>query len=614
MLLIDNNDLAVKDSFLELAKGFGIKVIGNYFDQIDVNVPLTNGRYKIPSGAPDANKISKVIHNSIIPEINKIIAELDSISDTASNRFRIFFTPAETGLENNLEVDYGEVLILKGLLLAFKSQLEAKSAYDVFVNVNGTLLHKLLYVNGINVNDFNDGDYLGLLRVININVNDPNQLGINKHFLNPYPNLLKVLPTANDSNNGTAILAQSKKDLTAAIDNYFKAVNYIAAETDNQNDDLVYIDPNDKFVFNTFNQKLTTLQNSLKNDTAATYPLETTKTYNVYDSQSKLIGQMVLVYDLTDLGGDANSLTFTKTGVPTPWEIELFSIVGGTDLHKNAEFEADLGRYSSGHGWEGYLEGTYNSNGNITNVTFEYWGYNNGTLKGLRCTLVSTKVTNITVNLNPIFGSKKYPKPVSPRNLLPQFGSNNQPLSGTFGHGLGNDATLGGILPGMTQKKWTDLLFGSLKVTISPAAANTAGAHWRRVGTTTWRDSGYTESGVVAGSCTVEFKSITGGWKAPANKSVTINENQTTSTSGAYIQVGSLKVTISPAGVVTAGAKWRRKGTSTWLNSGSTESGVPVGSCTVEFKAIAGWNKPANKAVTINKNQTTSTSGTYVKL
>jgi hypothetical protein len=82
----------------------------------------------------------------------------------------------------------------------------------------------------------------------------------------------------------------------------------------------------------------------------------------------------------------------------------------------------------------------------------------------------------------------------------------------------------------------------------------------------------------------------------------------------AFGVTGSLKVMISPQGAITAGAKWRRKGTSTWLNSGNTESGVPVGSCTVEFKAIAGWNKPANKAVTINKNQTTSTSGTYVKL
>ena len=457
ILFIDDSNLLLDTSFLELAKEFGVDVPGDSFEfpdifkSLGINVPLDpNGCYKIPPGAPNADEISDMIHNSIIPEINDINAELDSISDTASNRFRIFFHHDETGLDNDLEVDYGEVLILKGMLLAFKSQLESKLAYDVFVDVNETLLHKLLYEDGINPEE---PDFAEL--AASIGIADPNNISINDDFLNPYPNLLKVLPTANDSNNGTAILAKSKKDLLASIENYFKAVNYIAAETDNQNDDLVYIDPNDEFVLDTLNQKLTTLQNSLKNGTAATYPLETTKTYNVYDSNSKLIGQMVLVYDLTSLGGDANSLTFTKTGVPTPWEVDWFGISGGTDLHKNTEFEADLECYSSGHWWGGYLDGTYNNNGNITDVTFEYWGESDGILEGLKCNLVSTKVANITVNLNPIFGSSP---PVNPRDLLPQFDANNQPLAGTFGDGLGDDATLGGILPGKTQQDWINLL------------------------------------------------------------------------------------------------------------------------------------------------------------
>jgi len=107
----------------------------------------------------------------------------------------------------------------------------------------------------------------------------------------------------------------------------------------------------------------------------------------------------------------------------------------------------------------GYLEGTLNSNGNITDVNFYYWGDgDSNTLEGLRCNLISSKVTNITINFNPIFGSTKYRNPVNPRDLLPVFDSNNQPLAGTFGHGLGNDANLGGILPGMTQQDWTDLL------------------------------------------------------------------------------------------------------------------------------------------------------------
>ena len=40
---------------------------------------------------------------------------------------------------------------------------------------------------------------------------------------------------------------------------------------------------------------------------------------------------------------------------------------------------------------------------------------------------------------------------------------------------------------------------------------------------------------------------------------------------------------------------------------------IPVGQHTVEFSDVAGWTKPGNQAVTINKGQTTSATGTYVQ-
>jgi hypothetical protein len=150
---------------------------------------------------------------------------------------------------------------------------------------------------------------------------------------------------------------------------------------------------------------------------------------------------------------------------------------------------------------------------------------------------------------------------------------------------------------------------GSLKVSLSPSTAVSAGAQWRVDGGG-WRNSGYTQSGLSVGSHTVEFKAVS-GWTKPGNKTVTINNNQTTNASGTYTQqTGSLKVTIGPSTAVSAGAKWRVDGGS-WRNSGYTESGLWVGSHTVEFKAAAGWSKPGNKTVTINYNQTTNAGGTY---
>ena len=150
---------------------------------------------------------------------------------------------------------------------------------------------------------------------------------------------------------------------------------------------------------------------------------------------------------------------------------------------------------------------------------------------------------------------------------------------------------------------------GSLQVTISPQGAIDAGARWRRVGTTTWLASGATETGIPVGAYTVEFSDIA-NWTKPDNQSVTITKDQTTTASGTYIQhTGSLQVTISPQGAIDAGARWRRVGTTTWLASGATESGIPVGAHTVEFSDIANWTKPSNQGVTITKDQTTTEIG-----
>ena len=71
-------------------------------------------------------------------------------------------------------------------------------------------------------------------------------------------------------------------------------------------------------------------------------------------------------------------------------------------------------------------------------------------------------------------------------------------------------------------------------------------------------------------------------------------------------------MSISPSAAVSAGAHWRVDGGS-WRNSGYTQSGLSVGSHTLEFKALTGWSKPGNKTVTINYNQTANPSGNYTQ-
>jgi hypothetical protein len=79
---------------------------------------------------------------------------------------------------------------------------------------------------------------------------------------------------------------------------------------------------------------------------------------------------------------------------------------------------------------------------------------------------------------------------------------------------------------------------------------------------------------------------------------------------GAYAQeVGLLRVTITPQEAIDAGAQWRVDG-GTWRDSG-VSVGIEAGSHNVEFKAINGWDAPANIPVTVVADAITEATGNY---
>ena len=136
------------------------------------------------------------------------------------------------------------------------------------------------------------------------------------------------------------------------------------------------------------------------------------------------------------------------------------------------------------------------------------------------------------------------------------------------------------------------------------------GAAWGRAH---GMNSGTTEPAIPVAQHTVEFSDAV-GWTKPGNQAVTISEGQTATMVGTYtltLQTGSLRVTISPQGAISAGAQWRRVGTSAWMNSETTEPGIAVAQHTVEFSDAVGWTKPGNQTVTISDGQTATMVGTY---
>ncbi len=113
-------------------------------------------------------------------------------------------------------------------------------------------------------------------------------------------------------------------------------------------------------------------------------------------------------------------------------------------------------------------------------------------------------------------------------------------------------------------------------------------------------EPGSTFDGWSGGEC-----SGTGLCTVTMNANMTITANFKLSVVSGPIPVGSLTVTTS--------GQWRRVGTATWFNGGSTETGIPVGAYTVEFKPVTGWTTPSSVAVTISNGVTATASGTYVQ-
>ena len=104
----------------------------------------------------------------------------------------------------------------------------------------------------------------------------------------------------------------------------------------------------------------------------------------------------------------------------------------------------------------------------------------------------------------------------------------------TVSPNTGDSRTAVITIAGQTHTVNQDPALGSLKVTIYPPEAVSAGARWRVDGGD-WNSSGYRQNGLSVGNHLLEFNTIP-RWLKPTSQSVTIKKDQTTDTSGEYSQ------------------------------------------------------------------------------
>ncbi len=116
------------------------------------------------------------------------------------------------------------------------------------------------------------------------------------------------------------------------------------------------------------------------------------------------------------------------------------------------------------------------------------------------------------------------------------------------------------------QEGTAPVLSSALRVTLSPAAAVSAGAQWR-VDAGAWRASGAVATGLVAGAHTLSFSTVS-GWTSPADISTATTNSTTNAVSAAYTEESSGAATIFEDDFEDGDlVGWTQDGAGNWANS-----------------------------------------------
>ncbi|MCD6393106.1 MAG: hypothetical protein J7M40_06320, partial [Planctomycetes bacterium] len=298
-----------------------VRLINNHYSALDLVAgedffPVNeHDSYDIPEdGESVLSDLFEFMTHAGVSEIESVIAELDRIQETPSDRFRMFLTPQETAmffgsfgpvLAYDIEIDYGEVLFLKGALSATRAFLLSKKAYDLHVVEEDMLIEKLV----------------------------SSSFSINNDLLLPHPEFLKLLPTSNDPNDGAEALMQARASYIDAINNYLEAIAYILSEddppgSDPQDDELLFLG-SDLTTIEALEVNLRMLLDSLENDEPGAYIYETIQSYSLQVDDANAIGAMELVFDALNEGkGGRIDLQYCGYALPE-WEISELSIENG---------------------------------------------------------------------------------------------------------------------------------------------------------------------------------------------------------------------------------------------------------------------------------------------
>lgn len=335
LLLIEHSETLGVDGFLSLAEQFGIPLAAIAFYEAPTGRVCESQSNSLWLPGTDAQTIRQTLCDHVLDELGEAVARLDAIADSP-DPFIVYLAPNETGLAGDLEIDYGDVLALKGLLLAYRALLAGQLVGELEAEVNELVV---------------DCNAAALLLGV-----DAPALAVPLQGPSEGVPLPMEGPLSGTLNDGTAILNRAREDACQAVDCYLEAVDYIAGEdsppgTDPQEDEFVYIDPDADSRLDAFRQTLMTLgPASFEHGLVR----ETTETYEVYDTEATRLGRLTLVLSYPHLEGRTGRMILMDGSV---LEVDWFGTL--------EEGQVAVSLLTTDGALEGWLEGTVESDRNV---------------------------------------------------------------------------------------------------------------------------------------------------------------------------------------------------------------------------------------------------------
>jgi hypothetical protein len=406
-------DLALREDqtgLKYLFEQYGITMSGLGLKDIDFKPSGAGdeGLY-LPVTAPRAETIRRFMAETLLEILEASIENLTRSIAGWSETDRHIIPGERLQADLDMEVDFGDVLFIRSLLEYLRFIVLFITAYDL------------------------DLDLREVFATENIGLFHPGR------FLDLYPNLLTLLPPNTPPRGGEASLSLARTALARAIDDYLAASTAILDNPGGTRagaEEMIEVDPCDIQDETWVRDNLFRLKQSLEQGTL----FELISDKEAWEISDHGTGAQVTL----QLRNNRSKGEFRDgcDSIGCSGSVECVIEEGSQISIRLLSPQSDviiLGTLNPG---ETEMTGSYDGWVSGTHVS--------GTFTG---TLLETITDPVSFDLDPLFGN---PGPYDFRDFLPQFDCYGDPLGGTVGQGLpgGPDATLGGIMPNMTQEGW----------------------------------------------------------------------------------------------------------------------------------------------------------------